>query len=510
MTTEPLPSEPSAPEPPFTGPLPADLLVTDGTVVTMNARREVLTGAAIAVAGGRIAAIGTAADLRARHPGTPELDARGCVVVPGLVNAHQHLTVDPLIRSVIPDDLPAQEAIFGWAVPLHALVSGDDDELSAALTATESLLRGVTTVLEPGTVAHPGRVAAGLLAAGIRGRVGGWGWDAPDVPFGLPAAEALARQEEIVRSLPATGPVTGWVTLVGHDLVTDELFTGAAELAGRLGTHLTFHMSPGPGDAEAYLERTGARPLVHLNRLGVLGPRVLLGHAVWLDDAEVDAVLATRTAVASCPGAYTRLGQGYVRAGRHGELVRRGGRVALGCDSHNAGDAPDVLRAAGLLAALENDRGAWPLAAAEAFELATRAGAEAVGLGDLTGSLEPGKAADLAVLDTRDPSWAPAGDLATHLVWGAPSHTVRDVVVDGKVVVRDRRVTTVDTDALRAEAAHRSAALLRAAGLEVPSRWPVLPAESSGPPPALPRSFPSLPSPSLPSSPTSLADRKDH
>ncbi|TDB94686.1 amidohydrolase family protein [Actinomadura sp. 7K534] len=460
--------------PNLTGPNGSPLLVTGGTVVTMAPGREVVTDATVAVEDGRIAGIGAYGTLRAAHPGAAELDATGCVVIPGLVNAHQHCTVDPLIRSVIPDDIDAQEAIFGWAVPLHGRVTGDDDELSATLTAAESLLRGVTTVLEAGTVAHPGRVAAGLEAAGIRGRVGGWGWDAPGVPHSLPAAEALARQEEIVRSLPAAGRVTGWITLVGHDLVSDELFTGAAELAERLGTTMTFHMSPGPGDAESYLRRTGVRPLVHLRELGVLGPRLVLGHAVWLDDAEVEAVLATRTAVASCPGAYLRLGQGYTRAGRHGELVRRGGRVALGCDAHNAGDAPDVLRAAGLLAGLENDRGTWPLRADEAFALATCAGAEAVGLGDLIGSIEVGKAADLVVLDAHDPAWTPPGDLATHLVWGAPGHTVRDVLVDGKAVVRDRRITTVDTAELRREAESRSAALLRAAGLRIPRRWPVV------------------------------------
>ncbi|MFB4316280.1 amidohydrolase family protein [Actinomadura sp. 21ATH] len=469
-------------EPPGTG----ELLVTGATVVTMAPGREVVTGASIAVAGGRIAAIGPYGTLRAANPGAAELDAAGCLVVPGLVNAHQHGTVDPLIRSVIPDDIGSQEAIFDWAVPLHGLVTGDDDEVSAALTAAESLLRGVTTVLDAGTVAHPERVAAGMTAVGIRGRVGGWGWDAPGVPYSLPAAEALARQEEIVRSLPQDGPVTGWITLVGHDLASDALFTGAAELAERLGTTMTWHMSPGPGDAASYLERTGKRPLVHLRDLGVLGPRLLLGHAVWLDGDEVDAVLETRTAVASCPGAYLRLGQGYARAGRHGELVRRGGRVALGCDAHNAGDAPDVLRAAALLAGLENDRGTWPLRADEAFALATRAGAEAVGLGATIGSIEAGKAADLVVLDMRDLAWAPPGDLATHLVWGAPSHTVRDVLVGGRIVVRDRRLTTVDAGDLRREAAERSAALLRAAGLQAPSRWPVIPAGGPQTPPQLP------------------------
>ncbi|MFE7242863.1 amidohydrolase family protein [Streptomyces sp. NPDC057580] len=451
----------------------SDLLIVGGDVVTMDSARRVLTGATVAVSENSIAALGTAEELRARFPGAREIDASGCVLIPGLIDAHQHTTVDPLVRSTIPDSIGSQESIFDWIVPLHAHADGDDDELAATITAVECLSRGITTVLEPGTVAYPERVAAGLGAAGVRARVGGWGWDAKDVPLGAPAHEVLARQEDIVRSLPVTGPVTGWVTLVGHDLASDELFTGAASLAERLDTGLTWHISPGPADVEAYALRCGRRPVIHFRELGVLGPRLLLGHAVWLDDAEVDAILETGTSVASCPGAYLRLAQGYTRASRHAELVRRGGRVALGCDAHNAGDAPDILLAAYLFAALERDRDPPdPIRAEQAFALATVDGAEAIGLGDRIGSLEVGKAADIVVLDTRDPAWTPRGDLARQLVWGHVSRTVRDVLVDGRVVVRDRRPTGVDPDALAAAAADRSAALLRRAGRTPRPTWP--------------------------------------
>jgi cytosine/adenosine deaminase-related metal-dependent hydrolase len=257
----------------------AHLLIVGGDVITMGPTRAVLMDAAIAVAAGRIAAIGSVASLRARFPGTQELDARGCLVIPGMVNAHQHATADPLVRSTIPDDIDATESIFGWIMPLHA---------------------------------------------------------------------------------------------------ADELFAGAAVLAERLGTGVTWHMSPSQSDVAAYERRSRSRPVLHLRDLGVLGPRLLLGHAVWLNDAEVDALLESDTAVASCPAAYLRLGQGYGRAGRHAELARRGGRLALGCDSHNAGDSPDVLRAAWLLAALERDRGGqWSMRADEVFALATIEGARA-------------------------------------------------------------------------------------------------------------------------------------
>lgn len=453
----------------------ADLLVVGGDIVTMDEERRVVSDATIAVADGTIAAIGTASELRARFPGAAELDVSECIVVPGMLNAHQHTTADPLVRSMIPDDIRAQQSIFDWIVPLHAALTGDDDELSATITAIDSLLRGVTTVLEPGTVAHPLRVAEGLANAGIRGRVGQWAWDVDDMPFSAPVGETLARQEETVKALPVGNLVTGWVTLVGHDLASDELFAGAAALAERLDVGMTMHISPGPGDIETYASRSGQRPVKHLERLGVLSPRLLLGHAVWLDDAELEAILASDTAVASCPGAYLRLAQGYARAGRHGELVRRGGRLALGCDAHNAGDVPDVLRAAWLLIALEHDRDREePLRADEAFALATIDGFRAVGMGELAGSIETGKAADLVVLDTRDIAWIPRGDIARQLVWGAAASSVRDVLVAGRLTVRDRTVLGVDVDAMRIEAAKRSAALLRRAGIDVPHRWPTI------------------------------------
>ncbi|MFY1698555.1 MULTISPECIES: amidohydrolase family protein [unclassified Solwaraspora] len=455
----------------------ADLLIVDADIVTMAPGREVVTGAAIAVVDGRIADIGPTGALRVAYPHAPELDAAGCLVVPGLIDAHQHTTADPLIRSSIPDHVPAQQAIFDWIVPLHAAVTGDDDELSATLTAVEALSYGVTTLLEPGTVGHPLRVAAGLRTAGIRARVGGWGWDVADAPYAMPAADTLAAQAETVTALAGDRLVTGWVTLVGHDLASDELFTGAAELAHRLDVPMTWHLSPSADDPAAYAVAGRPRPVLHLRDLGVLGPRLLLGHAVWLDDDEVDVLAASGAAVASCPGAYLRLGQGFTRAGRHTELLRAGGRLALGCDSHNAGDTPDVWRAARLFAGLERDRGAAdPLRADEVFALATIDGAAAVGLGQLTGSIEVGKAADLVVLDTRTIAWTPPGDLATQLVWGAASHTVRDVLVDGRPVIRDRRITTVDVDALRTEATRRRADLLRRAGIDIPHRWPAVPA----------------------------------
>lgn len=454
------------------------LLICGGDVVTMNPRREVLLGGAVAIAGDRIAAVGATSALRAAHRGAAEVDAAGCIVTPGLINAHQHHTGDPLVRSCIPDLISADESIFSWAVPLHACHTPDDDELSATLTAAQSALCGVTTLVEAGTVAHPARVAAGMASVGVRGTVGTWGWDVADAPFAAPPEEVLDRQRAVLAAHPPGGLIEGWVTLVGHDLASDELLVGAAELARGAGCGMTMHISPSSADPASYLGTRGARPVVHFERLGILGRHLLLAHGVWLDDAEVELMLASQTAVAYCPWAYLRLGQGVTAAGRHLEMVRRGGRVALGCDAANAGDLPDVLRTAALAAGLARDMAVDPesFGAHVAFELATLAGAEAIGKGAEIGSLEPGKLADVVIFDCEASAWTPRGDAALQLVWGSDGRDVRDVFVGGRAVVRDRRCVTVDVDGLRAAAADAQSDLLRRAGIELPHTWPQVPA----------------------------------
>ena len=459
-------------------PAPVTLLVAGGDVVTMNPAREVLVGGAVAVAGDVVAAVGSSTELVGRYPEAEVLDASGCVVTPGMVNAHQHLTGDPLIRSCIPDLLPPGASIFEWSMPAHGAHTGDDDELSAVLSSVENLANGVTTVVEAGTVANPHRAAAGMRRAGIRGTMGAWGWDIEEGPFTAPAGEVLDRQREVVESFSDGGLIDGWVTLVGHDLASDELLAGAAELARDRSTGLTMHMSPTSSDPERYLARTGLRPLAHLDALGVLGPHLLVAHGVWLDDREVELVLSTSTAIAYCPWAYLRLGQGVAGHGRHPEIVERGGRVALGCDASNAGDTCDILRAAALAAGLARDTRVDPerFGAHTAFELATIAGAAAIGMDDRIGSLEPGKQADLVVHDTSSINWAPRGETVLHLVWGTDGRSVRDVAVAGRLVVRDGTCTTVDMAAIRAEAAAAQQSLLERAGLEIPHRWPHIPA----------------------------------
>jgi 5-methylthioadenosine/S-adenosylhomocysteine deaminase len=454
----------------------ADLLVTGGDLLTVDGERRIILDGAVAIAAGTIRAIGPTADIRAAFPGTRELDATGCVVTPGCVNTHQHTTGDPLARSCVPDDLPPGESIFSWAVPLNDAHTPDDDGLAATLTFVDSLLNGVTTVIEAGTIGHLAPTAAAATTTGIRAGLGVWGWDIEHGPFAAPTAETLARQAATLDALPHGGRVEGWVTLVGHDLASDALLTGAADLARDRGAHMTMHIAPTSNDPIAYLARTGVRPIVHFDRLGILGPHLLLAHAVWLDDEEVELLRRTGTAVASCPWAYLHHGQGFGAMSSHMAMHRAGVAVGLGCDAPNANDGVDILDAARLAVGVAKDAAIDPTIASayDGLEMATIGGAAAAGMADRIGSLAVGKAADLVVHDGRAPQWRPRGNPVQQLIWTAQGRTVRDVVVDGKVVVRDGRCTTVDADELHERARRRQAAVLERAGLRIPQRWPVV------------------------------------
>ncbi|MGH9136178.1 MAG: amidohydrolase family protein [Acidimicrobiales bacterium] len=467
-------AEPIDPEPPTDHGV--DLLIAGDWVVTMDEARTMIRDGAVAVGGDRIVDVGPRRDLAVKWPAARRIGGAGRIVVPGFVNAHQHLTGDRLARSTIPDSVQSSAAIFEWAVPLHAAHDGDDDELSATAALVDAVTKGITFTVEAGTVGHPERLLAAFDRVGVGGTLGSWGSDTAGLPFSGDVATVIDRQRHVLEVTAGHPSVRGWVTLVGHDLMTDDLVVAASDLARAADTQLTFHLSPTAADAEAYLARTGSRPLVHLARLGALGTHVLIAHCVHVDDAEVDVLVGTDAAVACCPWAYLRLGQGVTTAGRHDELVDRGGRVAIGCDTENAGDRVDVLAAAALATGLARDRRGdfAAVGAHSALELATIAGAKALGLGHELGSLEPRKRADVVVIDTTSPAWSPmVGDPVLSLVWGPGATSVSDVVCGGRIVVSDGRCTTVDTDQLRDEVQAASDRLLRRAGVDLTPRWPI-------------------------------------
>ncbi len=464
-----------------TPPRQVDLLITDTILVTMDAGRRIIVDGTIAVTGDVITAVGKSADMVRDYQARTRIDGRRFVITPGLVNTHVHVTGEPLTRGLAPDDLSWEEIVFRWLVPAHMAHTEADERLSAQCAALEMLRSGTTSFLEAGTVRFLDPVMDGLREIGIRARVGQWAWDFDPEhqtypPAATDAAVALLESELARYPADAGQRVAAWPVIVGHMTCSDTLWRAAKSLADRHGVGVAAHMSPVRNDPDWFLARHGRRPFEHLAELGVLGPNVILTHAVHLSDAEVRLLAEARGCVSHCVTTALKGAYGASAVGRFPEMQAQGVTVTIGTDGNNDSNSHDMMRATWLVAALHKDARQDPtlFPAEQAYTCATLNGARALQLERQIGSLEPGRKADLVAHDTHRPEWRPLFNVLNQLVWSADGRGVHSVWVDGVRVVDDYRCTTIDEDRLLAEAQLAGEAIVARSGLPRRNRWPVV------------------------------------
>ncbi len=456
-----------------------DLLIKSWYVVTMNDQRDIIRDGAVAVRGNEIVDIGKASDLESRYSPAEVIGGDRFVVTPGMVNTHIHITGEPLTRGFVPDDTPFEENVFMWLCPLYAAYRVEEERLSAQLAAVEMLKSGTTTFLEAGTIRFLDEVVEALVDIGIRGRVGKWVWDLPPEPDVYKqdtdtSIEFIQRQLE---AFPATADdrIGAWATLVGHTTCSDPLWRATRELATENGVGMSFHMSPAKLDPEGFIAEFGQRPMVHLDELGVLGDDVCMTHCVQVDDQELQIMAGRQVNVSHCPTTALKVSYGVTQVGKFPEMVMAGINVGIGTDGNNASNYSDLMRATYLVAGLFKDARQDPqmFPAETAYEMATLGGAKALQLEDSIGSLEVGKKADLVLHDTDRPEWRPLLNVMNQLVWSADGRGVHTVVVDGKKVVEDGQMVTIDEGRLYAEAQLAGEAITARSGLPDKSKYPV-------------------------------------
>ncbi|WP_371581408.1 amidohydrolase [Streptomyces sp. NBC_01314] len=422
-----------------------DLLVHGGDVLTVDEAGTLLRGGAVAVREGEIIAVGRAEELRTAYTAAETIGAEGCLVLPGLVNAHTHLAMT-LLRGRA-DDVTLQgflERVLRWEAEL---LSPKNVAAAVRVAIAESLRAGVTSALDM----YWFHEAAERVAreTGWRLHTGPTFMDVPDPADGLAYGERLewARRDLADRSRrPGTRPV-----LFAHSAYTldpDQLLDIAA-LAREFGALLHIHAAENAAEVATVEVRYGKRPVELLDSLGLLGPDLLLAHAVDLTGPEIAALARTGTSVAHCPVSNLKLGCGIAPVPR---LLSAGVTVGLGTDGAVSSNTLDVLGAV-RQAALVHKAAGDPTAvgAEQAVRMATIEGARALGLGDHLGSLEPGKRADLIVLDLGGPHLRPRHDPWSTLAYAAHSADVRDTVVEGRVLMRERVLTTFDEAAALAD-----------------------------------------------------------
>lgn len=422
-----------------------DLLVHGGDILTVDASGTVVRDGAVAVRDGRIVEVGPAERLRASYEAAEELDARGCLVMPGLINTHTHLAMT-LFRGIA-DDVTLQ-GFLSRVIPAEAeLLSPETVTAGIRGAIAESVRGGVTTALDMYWFHEAAEAVA--REAGWRLLTGPTFMDVPGPPDGRPYADRLGwAAADLAARVPAPGIRPVVFAHSAYTLVPEQL-TAISALAREHGALLHIHAAENAGEVETVTEQHGMRPVELLDSLGVLGPDTLLAHAVDLTDAEIETIARTGTSVAHCPVSNLKLGCGIARVP---DLLDAGVTVGLGTDGAVSSNTLDLLGAV-KVAALVHKAGGDPTAvgAEQAVRMATVESARALGLGGQLGSLEPGKRADLIVIDLARPHLTPRHDPWSMLAYAAASSDVRDTVVDGRVLMRDRTLVTVDEQrALRA------------------------------------------------------------
>lgn len=427
-----------------------DLLVRGGTIVTMDATRRVVSGDVL-VRDGAIVGVG-----EVDRGGRPArvLDARGCAVIPGFVQAHVHLC-QVLFRGAA-DGRPLLAWLKERIWPLEGAHDPDSLYVSAQLGLAEMIRGGTTTILDMGTVHHQDAVFRAMHDAGIRGASGKTMMDrGKGVPSSLREAtkDSLRESERLCAAWHGKSGRLHYAFAPRFVLSCSEtLLRRTAELAREANALLHTHAAEHAEEREAVRAALGVDDIVALRSCGIAGPRTVLAHGVQLRAAEMRTIAREGTRFVHCPSANLKLASGIapIVAMRAAGIL-----VALGADGapcNNRLDAFTEMR----LAAIIHKPGAGPRAvpARVAFDMATMGGARAVGLADRIGSIEVGKRADLVVIQRGGAHVAPIGrsDPFSQLVYAHTAADVRDVLVDGRAVVRDRTLTTGSVPAITAEA----------------------------------------------------------
>ena len=389
------------------------------------------------------------------------IDATGCAVTPGLVQAHVHLC-QVLFRGAA-DDLPLLSWLKERIWPFEAAHDERSLTASAELGLLEMMLAGTTTILDMGTVHGYDAVFDACVRAGIRVFGGKAMMDAGDgVPKALRESTKQSLRESDALRETWTGKGDG---RLGYAYAprfilscTEALFRGTAERSRATGALLHSHVAEHPDEREAVRKALGDDDVAMLRRWGFAGPRTLLAHGVQIRDDEADALAADGTRIVHCPSANLKLGSGIARV--H-ELDKRGVQLALGADGapcNNNLDPWVELRHAALLAKFRTSTTALP--AQRAFRLATIDGARALGIDTITGSLEVGKRADIVVVRTDGPHAEPCGDVYSRLVYACTSRDVEHVLVDGVPVVKQGEHQLLDRPSVLARARSEAKKLL--------------------------------------------------
>jgi 5-methylthioadenosine/S-adenosylhomocysteine deaminase len=424
------------------------LLVEGGTVVTMDPARRVLEDGAIAVRGDTIVAVGSRAELEARFEPAQRISAQGRLVMPGLVNAHAHAAMT-LLRGIA-DDVTLQDWLNNYIFPAEkrnvteAFVSD-----GTRLGVLEMMRGGITTYVD--MYYFEDAVARVTKAAGMRAILGETLIDFP-APDNKTMPEALAYTEKYLQHWKGDPLITAAVAPHSIYTTSEQTLRSAAALARRYHAPLVIHVAETKKELDDSLAKNHATPVGYLDHIGFLGPDVIAAHCIWVNSADIKLFAEHHTGCVNNPSSNMLLASGVMPVGA---LLAGGVAVGLGTDGPaGSNNDMDLMREMDLAAKIQKVSKMDPraLTAQQAVEMATIGGAHAIHMDSEIGSLEPGKKADLIVLDLDAPHAVPLYHLYAQIVYSLTESDVRTVVIGGRIVMQDRHVLTLDQAAIVAAA----------------------------------------------------------
>jgi len=459
----------------------SSILIFNGILVTMDARRRVIKDGAMRIEGSRITQIGKLSDVKREPRAEIELDASGMLIMPGLIDTHVHMA-QALLRGCA-DDASFIDWLQKYVWPLQGNFEEQDGKASAELCILEMLKSGTTTFLETHLHRRYGfdGIARSVESSGIRSVLAKTVMSLPSYgtqqnimhPGMIEDGETCLREvEEYFKRWngKADGRIRVWYGARSLGGCTPDLFRKIAEGARRLGTGITMHLGEVREDA-VYTEREFNRsPVEFMNDMGVIGPQVVFSHGVWFTEKEWKILASKGTSVTNCPTCNMKVAVGIAKIP---EMINAGVNVGLGCDGGPSNNCYDMIREMKMASLLQKVRLLDPrvMDAETVIEMATINGARALGLEKEIGSLEVGKRADLILISLQNPQLVPPHNPISNLVYAGTGSNVDTVIVDGRIIMRNRNVLTLNEEKVIREANDRATKLLGRVGVSISPKW---------------------------------------
>ncbi len=461
------------------------ILISDGTVITMDPKRRIIKKGAVLIENDRIAWVGKSGRVsQAAARGARKLDASGKIIMPGIIDAHVH-NVQSLARGIA-DEID----LIGWMheriFPYETAMTEQDTYWSAMMTCVEMVRTGTTCVADPGSylMNSVGRAWEEFGMRGVLCWAGADQWSSERaLPKGfrgkLTTDETMRAEEALVDRWH--GQAKGRIRVSGGVRVepncTPELLQRVNKLAEERDLIVQFHACVNQDQVDWVRKRWGKPTIEWMDSLGVLTDRWLLTHMAAVTDRDVDLVRKRGTNVCHNPGATLHGAYAAISGGKFPEMIEKGVTVVIGCDSTAANNSLDMFRTMYQVATCHKEARVIPdlIPPEKALEMATVDAAKALRWDDEIGSLEKGKKADVIVVDCSRTNWTPNYEFALvpNLVYSGDGRDVETVIIDGRVVYKDRKFTRIDEAEVNRQAQRAGERIMKRVPYRLKPRWPM-------------------------------------